>query len=82
MAYNQIHLPVNLHPALDHSVKVSSISLHEPPHIFKISSTTDEDHVIVIVIATREGSLCPTREFSSIWYPSLMGGGKVVSTTL
>ena len=28
------------------------------PHIFKISSTTDEDHVIVI--ATREGSLCPT----------------------
>ena len=58
VAYNQIPLPVNLHPALDHTVKVSSISLHEPPHIFKLSSTTDEHHVIVI--ATREGSLCPT----------------------
>ena len=33
MAYNQIPLPVNLHPALDHSVKYHVSHFTDPPHI-------------------------------------------------
>ena len=33
MAYNEIPLPVKLHPALDQSVIVSTIALHRTTHI-------------------------------------------------
>ena len=45
MAYNKSPLPVKLHPALDQSVIVSSISLHKTIHIFKIRTREGSLHV-------------------------------------
>ena len=56
MAYNEIPLPVKLHPALDQSVIVSSILLHRTTHIY----TTDEDDIIFIQYYKRRQPTCVT----------------------
>ena len=79
VAYNEIPLPVILHPALDQSVTASSISLHM--NCTNLNSRWRSCYCYCY----KRGSLCPTRVKVLAWiapYPSLLGGGKVMSTRL
>ena len=78
LTYNELPLPVKLHPVFDQSVTVSSHCTE--PNIFK-----QQMKIVLLFVATIEGSLCPTQVKVLAWiapYPSLFKVEKVMSTRL